>query len=69
MVGKFSQKFLLSNCYHNAKNTPLISQRGILILSVFIVLLDDDGKREAVKRVDELTEIPRYTKTDDPPQD
>lgn len=29
--------------------------------------LNDDGKKEAVKRIDELTEIPRYTKQDEPP--
>lgn len=26
------------------------------------------GRKEAVKRVDELTELPRYTRPDDPPQ-
>lgn len=31
--------------------------------------LNNDGKREAVKRVDELTEIPRYIKPDEPPQE
>lgn len=31
--------------------------------------LNNDGKREAVKRVDELTEIPRYTKPDESPKD
>lgn len=31
--------------------------------------LNNDGKREAVKRVDELTEIPRYTKPNEPPQE
>lgn len=31
--------------------------------------LNNDGKREAVKRIEELTEIPRYTKADEPPQD
>lgn len=31
--------------------------------------LNNDGKKEAVKRIDELTEIPKYTKSDDPPQE
>lgn len=31
--------------------------------------LNDNGKEEAVKRVEELTEIPRYTKPDNPPHD
>lgn len=31
--------------------------------------LNDNGKEEAVKRVEELTEIPRYTKSDEPPQE
>ncbi len=31
--------------------------------------LNNAGRKEAVKRVDELTEIPRYTKPDEPPQD
>lgn len=31
--------------------------------------LNNDGKREAVKRVEELTELPRYTKPDTPPQE
>ena len=30
--------------------------------------LNNAGRKEAVKRVDELTEIPRYTKPDEPPQ-
>lgn len=30
--------------------------------------LNDAGRKEAVNRIDELTEIPRYTKPDDPPQ-
>lgn len=31
--------------------------------------LNNAGRKEAVKRVDELTEIPRYTKPDEPPQE
>ena len=31
--------------------------------------LNNAGRKEAVKRVDELTEIPRYTKPDESPQD
>lgn len=31
--------------------------------------LNSDGKNEAIKRIDELTEIPRYTKPDTPPQE
>ncbi len=31
--------------------------------------LNDNGRKEAVKRVDELTEIPRYTNPDEPPED
>ncbi len=31
--------------------------------------LNDTGRKEAVKRVDELTEIPRYIKPDESPQD
>lgn len=31
--------------------------------------LNNAGRKEAVKRVDELTEIPRYTKPDELPQD
>lgn len=31
--------------------------------------LNDNGKEEAVKRVEELTEIPRYTNPDEPPQE
>lgn len=30
--------------------------------------LNDVGREEAIKRVNELTEIPKYTKPDDPPQ-
>lgn len=31
--------------------------------------LNDIGQKKAVERVEELTEIPRYTKPDEPPQD
>jgi len=31
--------------------------------------LNSSGEHEAIKRVSELTEIPRYTKPDEPPQD
>ncbi len=31
--------------------------------------LNSDGKNEAIKRIDELTEIPRYINPDTPPQD
>ena len=31
--------------------------------------LNRKGKAKAVERVEELTEIPRYTKTDEPPQE
>ena len=31
--------------------------------------LNNAGRKEAVKRVDELTEIPRYTKPDESPKD
>ena len=31
--------------------------------------LNDAGRKEAVKRVEELTELPRYTKPDEPPQE
>ncbi len=31
--------------------------------------LNDNGKKEAVKRIDELTHLPHYTKPDEPPQD
>ena len=31
--------------------------------------LNNAGRKEAVKRVDELTELPRYTKPNDPPQE
>lgn len=31
--------------------------------------LNTEGQSEAIKRVEELTEIPRYTKADEPPQE
>lgn len=31
--------------------------------------LNSDGKNEAIKRIDELTEIPRYINPDTPPQE
>ena len=32
-------------------------------------MLNELGKKEAVKRIEELTEIPRYTNPDEPPQE
>lgn len=31
--------------------------------------LNDEGREEAAKRIEELTEIPRYTKLPEPPEE
>lgn len=44
------------------------SLKPLLELQPAYEKLNDIGQKEAIKRIEELTEIPRYTKADEPPQ-
>ena len=45
------------------------SLKPLLELQPAYEKLNDIGQKEAIKRIEELTEIPRYTKADEPPQE
>ena len=44
-------------------------ERNLELIQSAYEHLNENGRKEAAKRVEELTEIPRYTKADEPPQD
>lgn len=56
-------------CESIEKFSNVIDKWGENILIDRYRKLNNDGKKEAVKRIDELTEIPRYTEPDEPPQE
>ena len=46
-----------------------IGRDSLMDILASLKRLNQTGQQEAVKRVEELTEIPYYTKTDEPPQE
>lgn len=58
--------YLLTYYYNELERTGRDSLMEIL---ASLKTLNTAGQKEASKRVEELTEIPRYTKPDEPPQE
>ena len=53
---------------HHYDEMGRIGRDSLFEILAHLKLLNEDGQTEASKRVEELTEIPRYTKPDEPPQ-
>lgn len=61
---------VLTRFHENIKNfSNVVDAWGENILIDRYRSLNDDGKNEAIKRIDELTEIPKYVNPDTPPQE
>ena len=63
LMHQISEKLNIN--YMDLTGIPTLQER----LNENFQLLNDDGQKEAVKRVEELTEIPRYQKNDEPGQE
>lgn len=51
---------------HHYDEMGRIGRDSLIEILAYLKILNDDGQMEASKRVEELTEIPRYTKKEKP---
>ena len=54
---------------HHYDEMGRVGRNSLMEILASLKRLNQTGQQEAAKRVEELTELPRYTKPDEPPQE